>query len=1499
MFLHNNIFRNIYYLFFLLLSNQFLFAQIDEENRFEYFYKKATTATFYSANFLNGFHEINLAKKYIDSAYTELDKFSDNDDFFDQNKFKLDRLNNEINLSSEIAIDNLNFNIPHYSLFSNYRPDYEIVEDDPVEILIENLILKQLEQQDPISRGSLIGNTAYILLNINPFDENYILVGLDFLSTTTDHYGIRPHEIAKILGNDGFIRYTNNSLTSSDWEKILNHFNAEHLYNFQISELGTIEDKMIYYKGISLYKVDNKTFVPEKVRDHENFITGKKSSYKNSILISTLFYLIFFLSLFFLFQKIKFLKSEFSSEVIFSNSLILLSNIFSALISIYLLRLFIPDINAFMNALTTKIWISSKILIPVLVCSSITFLTHFKFSSLPTSSDKIINKIIFSSITSSILLNIFFISHSKIDIDYSHELVSLIVFFGAFIPSLSIGKFFHSIFKNSKLKWHTSIFSVFNIILAIIVLILLDLNSENVLFYLFVSNLIAAINIILINYKKTYKIQDQNNNLNSYVNPFQYILGGVNIEEVQNKLELFLNDDNDILFQLKGESNIGKTRFIKEFINSNKSNYEFFYGDFDEFKEGQITMYEPFFQAFCQPRDWVVGEDNYIFPETFFNDRSQTFNNIKKATELASNFSPIDIGQIVSIENNDGMSINEISSELIEILEKKCNSKIILFLDDYQFVDSATNELLIDLLKKIKKRTTRASKFKIVISLSRDGTYSKNEDFEQCFKELNSITLNRVSEAEINAFDGGQFLEKLFDNDGFKYFDNQNIYFSKNFRDHLKYEIKELNETFNPGNLLYYIQALKNNDFLNFDGTVIKLSKTPDESFSFLDSKDELMKSKFQALNDEEKKILESAAHVGFKFDASIISHIWKLDLIHILSTLEKIEDYGLIEDDIENDNIYSFINKNFHRWLRSNHKKQNSSDHNQKVIEFQKRIIDSVTIKGETFINNLEIDILKSITDRCNLFLKIDEIKVHALKFNIITSKKLAFQNKIRMSINYLLKIETLLDYLDKNHSIYIVQILERIIELDESLLKIDYEGIYDSNKFYERLFDKLFLCSEKPYKSKVALLYLRDMAYSSKIKEKSLDDQQKIRSRELKFNDYRLSIGNEDSLRIDFYMSILHDKLSKLLLYSLKKSAKSRSNILLYKEITLELCDLHKKNKEYKDFLNQINECIILEKDEDFSLIKTSSLKSFADIMNTINSILLNNSISFNKAKVLIRLILNYCEFYLYKKEFENIISLCNLNESLCLNIGSKKSLHSTWNYLGVSLIKLNDMDKASKVFKKYFDSLIINGNDKEDFIQPIEGIIKCCQLKNDFKLYYEVKEILYENLKYISSGMISQNLNSDLFGKDQSLKDFINIIPKRKKIKSTVQKINTTDLSINVFKILFLISLSDGHVDDSEIYDLEQSVSAINHSLGLKNEFSTEKNKKVLSKLNKIKLDEIGAEFEKICKKLKIDNEKNTLKCIYNFCYDISMADGIIVEAEQKLLDIAKRHFINEIL
>ena len=191
------------------------------------------------------------------------------------------------------------------------------------------------------------------------------------------------------------------------------------------------------------------------------------------------------------------------------------------------------------------------------------------------------------------------------------------------------------------------------------------------------------------------------------------------------------------------------------------------------------------------------------------------------------------------------------------------------------------------------------------------------------------------------------------------------------------------------------------------------------------------------------------------------------------------------------------------------------------------------------------------------------------------------------------------------------------------------------------------------------------------------------------------------------------MHKEGSGLVLYSLKKSAKARNNLILYEDITLELCGELKINNNYSELFNQINECIILEKTGDFSSLKSNSLDSFDDIVNSINSILINNSISFKKAKTLINIILFYCEFYSHNKKYENVISLCTINESLCFNIGNKKALNSTWNYLGIAHIKLNNIDSSISVFKKYFDNLINEGNEKEDFIFPI-GYNKCCQLK-----------------------------------------------------------------------------------------------------------------------------------------------------------------------------------------
>ena len=85
----------------------------------------------------------------------------------------------------------------------------------------------------------------------------------------------------------------------------IKQFNTEYLYYLNISELGTIQENNIFYKGISLNKVDNQTLQINKVRDHENFITGK-DSLKKSIITSVFLFDIFLKSI--IFSKIKILK---------------------------------------------------------------------------------------------------------------------------------------------------------------------------------------------------------------------------------------------------------------------------------------------------------------------------------------------------------------------------------------------------------------------------------------------------------------------------------------------------------------------------------------------------------------------------------------------------------------------------------------------------------------------------------------------------------------------------------------------------------------------------------------------------------------------------------------------------------------------------------------------------------------------------------------------------------------------------------------------------------------------------------------------------------------------------------------------------------------------------------------------------------------------------------------------------------------------------------------
>ena len=123
---------------------------------------------------------------------------------------------------------------------------------------------------------------------------------------------------------------------------------------------------------------------------------------------------------------------------------------------------------------------------------------------------------------------------------------------------------------------------------------------------------------------------------------------------------------------------------------------------------------------------------------------------------------------------------------------------------------------------------------------------------------------------------------------------------------------------------------------------------------------------------------------------------------------------------------------------------------------------------------------------------------------------------------------------------------------------------------------------------------------------------------------------------------------------------------------------------------------------------------------------------------------------------------------------------------------------------------------------------------------------------------------------------------------------------NLAKKIFKLLYLISKVDGKIDEKELYDLGESVSAVTLSLGLNIKIEEKEIQKIITSTNKLdNSQKIKIEFEKTLSNLTDNNvyDPALLKSINNFIYDISIADGKIDKKEKELINIANRYLIDE--
>ena len=87
--------------------------------------------------------------------------------------------------------------------------------------------------------------------------------------------------------------------------------------------------------------------------------------------------------------------------------------------------------------------------------------------------------------------------------------------------------------------------------------------------------------------------------------------------------------------------------------------------------------------------------------------------------------------------------------------------------------------------------------------------------------------------------------------------------------------------------------------------------------------------------------MLESAAIIGSKFNADILSQVWGFELLEILGFLEAAEAKGLIIDLSDQDNIYQFKDKRIVSAIKSYFPSSQNSGVKQIIIEYNKRYID------------------------------------------------------------------------------------------------------------------------------------------------------------------------------------------------------------------------------------------------------------------------------------------------------------------------------------------------------------------------------------------------------------------------------------------------------------------------------------------------------------------------------------------------------------------------------
>ena len=1533
---------------FLLIALGFLAHYSNCQNaksndRWEEYYKKATVATFYSSTVLNGYDELTLAQLYTDSA--EVFCYGNT-----KRKSQIKDLRAEHRVSQYVASENINYLYPAYSLMAGYRPDF-IIMDDAGELLIEALVDKVLDQNDPLNKGKLRDNTDYILISIEPYDSVYFTVASDYLGASSGHYAIRYHEVKSILSPEAFQRYRNHAMINEDWEVIAEYYGVDQLIGIKIKDQGTIIPGL-FYKGIYLNYYSTKEGF-NYVNYYEAFRVDKVSAWSTALfVVAFLNFILTYLGLFIL-STVKFSKgrsrgfrfgefriSFFKNFESYRDSvLVLVVSLFSVIGATYLSSSVSPAINSFYGEPSVKIWLGFQLIVPFAFSVSGCYLALFKFPKVVVNSVLGYTRIIYASFMVPLVVISFYEYQAELLPEALYKYLDIVPFIAALPISYGIGKVLNNLFKGNTptgLGW--------TLLITSILLMLVAMYFELRQFFL-MANLTYAVNgiftAITLYSSKTLSKESgveaipgaEEFNLG---NPFSYVsnayLAG---SPINNILDFIQGSSNKIVLFISGRTGIGKTRSLHEFIQylkqNNDNEFAVFAGDCNESKDGSTPMYEPFYEAFCLEGETCCSDlpNKGRLEKGFFTDRSQISKGLTNILATAGSVGPVDLSNVLSVEDNTSRSVTEIVVELADILidrlinhpEKK--KKVILIIDDYHKVDSSTAELLVAFIHVLHTRTKYQGKIKIIIIHSCDNDNSDCPSVVSLKESINS-EYSSLPEGESYTekyldIDQAQFVESVLKSRAFKVFGESDSYtFGPLIKGHIEQLSNNNPKAITPSDLFSYLEALKSAGILKFDGNVIRIVREPNEDeIGIQNSRATNIRERFIKLDEKERSLLGSASSIGFKFDANLLAQIWQVDVLSILNQLEKLE--GLYVLDINNeDNIFSFVDKVTHSVIFEYSQYKNGSEYTrQLIIEYQKRIIKSITdSKDESYLSSLDVDILVGATERCFKYSNIDFIKKHTKLLGLEACLKLSVLGKRKKALELLKRLLSKFNDLSDSEIFKVSLILTELTQVDRKTTEFDFEfgngifldeihGLARQKANYEFIKDDY---QSNPYTSIMIVILGGIMDHVKYQRRTNVDfkladeTQNAPYYRRLNLIEELISqqtnLNPSATLRISFYRSIINgDQLSEYPI--LMKSAIAQKYYALAGEIARDYTLVpgvpigHRRNSIYiaLELLNDKNNSNISLDNEVNELDNTQ-------LMERVSHLIKSQTLDSRKAKDF-NVLLSRIREYLFHdcKAYNEVVIITNLALSLSSKVGDEIGIERALSYKGASLFHMGNYEDSLQVYVKYFEFLVRTTKKSEAFKYVIEGLLRNGIALGDLSEFYHAKEELYEHLLYLGSATLRSNLDHSLFDASQKLSDLFQlgeVVVSKEDLDFNEVSNEDKSFILDVLNILVGLAFSDGSLNEDEIYDLNESSIALSYSLNVPKQFVMNLIPTVRSEYFTRCEEDRFQFFNKSCLHLKEMYPKERTLTVLSLCIDMTLADGQVTSREKVYIDSAKAIF-----